>query len=132
MRADVNAIRADDRGVTTVELAFTLPSVLLVIIGIVQLSTIMFAKAGLQQAIESGARYATMYPSPSDSQIIAKVSSNRYGLDSSRITGPTVSHGTSNGVNYVDLTMSYSVPVNFVFFQSGSLSLSQSQRAYQP
>lgn len=122
----------DRRGASTVELAFTLPFILAVIIGILQLSTIFFANAGLKQAVESGARYATIYPSPSDSQIIAKVNASRYGLDSSRITGPSISHGTSNGVNYVDLSMSYAVPMNFVFFQAGSLTLSHSQRAYQP
>ena len=126
------SLRADRRGNSTVELAFTLPLILTAIIGILQLSTMFFANAGLKQAVESGARYATLYPSPSDSQIIAKVHASRYGLDSARITGPSISHGTSNGVNYIDLSMSYAVPLNFVFFQAGSLTLSHSQRAYQP
>ena len=131
MRAG-SSLRADRRGNSTVELAFTLPLILTAIIGILQLSTMFFANAGLKQAVESGARYATLYPSPSDSQIIAKVHASRYGLDSTRITGPSISHGTSNGVNYIDLSMSYAVPLNFVFFQAGSLTLSHSQRAYQP
>ena len=123
---------ADRNGTTAVEVALSLPVLLTAIIGILQLSTMFFANAGLHQAVESGARYATLYPSPSDSQIIAKVHASRYGLDASRITGPSVTHGTSNGVKYVDLSMSYSVPVNFVFFQAGSLTLTKSQRAYQP
>jgi Flp pilus assembly protein TadG len=125
-------IATDRRGATAVEFALSVPVLLTLIIGILQLGTLFFANAGLQQAIESGARYASLYPNPTDTQIIAKVNNNRYGLDSTRITGPSLSHGTSNGVNYVDLTMSYSVPLNFVFFQVGSINLSQSQRAYQP
>lgn len=125
-------IGADRHGATAVEFALCIPVLLTVILGILQLSTMFFAHAGLQQAVQSGARYATIYPVPTDSQIIAKVNGNRYGLDPARITGPTLSHGTSNGVNYVDLTMSYSVPLNVAFVQAGSLTLSQSQRAYRP
>jgi Flp pilus assembly protein TadG len=128
----MRGLRSDRRGASAVEFAFAIPVLLMAIIGILQVSTMFFANAGLQQAVESGARYATIYPSPSDSQIIAKVNSNRYGLDSSRVTGPTVSHGTSNGVNYVDVSMSYSVPVNFAFVPATSFTITKSQRAYQP
>jgi Flp pilus assembly protein TadG len=128
----LRSIGVDRRGATAVEFALCIPLLLTAILGILQLGTMFFAHAGLQQAVESGARYATIYPRPTDAQIIAKVNSNRYGLDTTRITGPTVSHGTSNGVDYVDLTMSYSAPLSLVFVQAGSITLSRSQRAYQP
>ena len=128
----LHAIGADRRGATAVEFAFCIPVLLTVILGILLLETMFFANAGLQQAVQSGARYATIYPTPTDSQIIAKVNGNRYGLDPARITGPTIVHGTNNGVRYIDVTISYAVPMNFAFVQAGSLTLSQSQRAYQP
>jgi Flp pilus assembly protein TadG len=132
MRMRRQAIATDIAGATAVELAMCLPLLLMMIIGVLQLATMFFANAGLQQAVESGARYATIYPSPTDSQIVAKVNASRYGLDSSRVTGPSITHGTSNGVKYIDLSMSYAVPLNFVFFQTGSLTLSHSRRTYQP
>lgn len=132
MTGVLHSIGADRRGATAVEFALCIPVLLTAIVGIVQLNMMFFAHAGLQQAVQSGARYATIYPSPTDSQIIAKVNGSRYGLDAARITGPTISHGTINGVKYVDLTMSYALPLNFAFVEAGSLTLSQSQRAYQP
>jgi hypothetical protein len=88
------------------------------------------ANAGLRHAVGEGARLSTISPLPSDTAIIARVTAKRFGLQSSRITGPTISHGTENGVNYTEVTMSYSVPLNFVFFSSAPLTLTETRRAF--
>jgi hypothetical protein len=90
------------------------------------------ANAGLQQAVEEGARYATIYPNPSDTAIATHVTDSKFGLQSANIIGPSVSHGTTSGVNYVDVTMSYTVPLNFVLFETAPVVLSHTRRAYQP
>ena len=115
-----------------VEFAFAAPVLLAMIIVILQIGTMFFANAGLKQAVESGARYATLYPNPTDAQIIAKVSSSRYGLIASRITGPSVNHGTTGGARYVEVTMAYAVPLNLLFFETSPVTLSHTRRAYQP
>lgn len=125
-------IRSDERGASATEFALAVPILLILIIGILQLGILFFANAGLRQAVEEGARYATIYPSPSDSAITAKVTGSRFGLDSAYITGPTVTHGTSSGVKYVDVTMSYAVPLDFVLFEASPVTLTHSRRAYQP
>ena len=130
--ARLRRISRDEHGASVVEFAFAAPVVLAMIMGILQIGTMFFANAGLKQAVESGARYATLYPNPTDVQIIAKVSSNRYGLIASRITGPSVSHGTTGGAKYVEVTMAYAVPLDFVFFQTDPITLSHTRRAYQP
>lgn len=122
----------DEQGASAVEFAVAIPVLAILIVGILQLGILFFANAGLQQAVESGARFATISPSPSDSAITAKVTSSRFGLDASRVTGPTISHGTTNGVDWVDVTMSYAVPLNMVFFQLGPITLTHTRRAYQP
>ncbi len=125
-------IAQDQRAVAAVEFAMAAPLLIAMMLGILQMSMMFFANAGLQQAVEAGARYATIYPSPSDAQIIAKVSARQFGLDASRITGPSVSHGTANGVKYVEVTMAYAMPSTFVFFQTSPLTLTHTRRAYQP
>lgn len=122
----------DRRGASAIEFALAVPVLITLIIGILQLGILFAANAGLQQAVEEGARYATIYPSPSDSAITARVTDSKFGLDSSHITGPTVSHGTSDGVGYVDVSMSYAVPLNFVFFETSPVTLNHTRRAYQP
>ena len=123
----------DRRGASAVEFALTIPVLLTMIIGILQLGMLFQAKAGLQQAVESGARYATIYPNPSDTAITAKISASRFGLKSAYITGPTLTHGTTaDGVKYVDVSMSYAFPVNLIMFRMEAVTLSHSRRAYQP
>lgn len=120
------------KGAAAVDFAFAAPIALTMMIGILQLGTLFQANAGLKQAVESGARFATLYPNPSDSAIIAKASASQYGLVSSRITGPSIVHGTTGGAKYIELTMSYAVPINFIFFQTSAVTLSHTRRAYQP
>jgi Flp pilus assembly protein TadG len=122
----------NERGASAVEFAIAVPVLLVLIIGIIQLGILFMANAGLQQAVEEGARFATIFPNPDDSAIIARVNEKRFGLDAANVTGPSVTHGTSNGVTYVDVTMSYSAPLNFVFFETDPVTLSHTRRAYQP
>jgi hypothetical protein len=89
------------------------------------------ARAGLGQAVEAGARYATIYPRPSDSQITTQITANEYGMATSGITGPSYAHGTANGSPYVDITMGYSKSFNFGFFKTGAITFSYTRRAYQ-
>lgn len=122
----------DQRGAAAVEFVIAIPVVLMMIFGIMQISMILYARAGLQEAVEAGARYATIYPSPSDAQIIAKVNATRFGLDATRLSGPNIAHGTTSGVNYVDVSMTYSAPLNFIFFRGPTVTLNKTRRAYQP
>ncbi|HKR18462.1 TadE family protein [Rhizorhapis sp.] len=122
----------NEKGASAVEFVLAFPVLMIFIIGILQLGVLFSANAGLRQAVEEGARYATIFPSPTDTQITTRVSDRQFGLVASRITGPTVAHGTSNGVNFVDVSMSYSVPLDFVLFTTAPVTLSYTRRAYQP
>lgn len=132
MKRMYQRIGRDQRGASAVEFALTIPVLLTMIIGILQLGMLFQAKAGLQQAVETGARFATTYPNPSDAAIKAKISASKFGLHSAYITGPTVTHGTINSVKYVDVSMSYTFPVNVVMFHMNPVALSHTRRAYQP
>ena len=126
-------LRRDARGVAAMEFGLVAPGLVLMIVGIAQLGILFMANAGLQQAVEEGARYATIYPSPDSSAIIARVNDKQFGLDAANVTGPSVTPGTtSDGINYVDVTMIYSAPMNFVFFETDPVTLSHTRRAYQP
>lgn len=121
---------SDRRGASAVEFALAAPVLLIMIIGMAQMGILFQANAGLQHALGEAARFATINPTPSDTALIAKANAKRFGLISSRITGPSVAHGTNSGAAYVDLTMSYSVPLNFVLFTGPSVTLSATRRAY--
>lgn len=127
----VKKLTANARGATAVEFALSAGILVLMLVGLAQVGLLFMANAGLRHAVGEGARLSTIYPTPSDTTIRAKVASTRFGVNPTYITaGPTVTHGTENGASYTQVTMTYSVPLNFVFFQIPGVTLTETRRAF--
>ena len=77
-----------------------------------------------------GARLASLYPRPSNEQIIAKVTDKRFGLDPAHIVGPNIVDGSLDGASYAEITMRYEAPMNFLFFDVGPIPLTKTRRVY--
>jgi len=131
MRSAIKGVLRASTGSAAVEFAMVAPVVLALVMGIIQLGMLFYANAGLHQAVEVGARYATIYPRPSDKAIAALVLNSGYGMQGDRIERPTLSRGTVGGTAYVDIRMGYSMPLNFIFFDVGPVKLEHTRRAYQ-
>ncbi len=130
MRKLAHKLRDSEGGAAAIEFALILPALVMMIVGVAQLGILFMANAGLRNAVAEGARYATIYPRPSDTQIKQRITDSRFGLDQARVVAPTITHGVSAGTNYADITMSYSVPMNFVFFTLPPVTLTESRRAF--
>lgn len=124
-------LRRDTAGSPSVDFALTMPALIVMVMGVMQLGIAFLANAGLRNAIEAGARYSTVYPYPTDEQIRTKVRSSAFGMDSTQLTTPTVSRGSNNGKNYVDVSATYPIRMNFIFFATPAFNLSYTRRAYQ-
>jgi Flp pilus assembly protein TadG len=120
----------NDCGAAAIEFVLALPPFLILLMGAIQLGVIACARTGLQHAVDEGARYASIYPTPTDAQITAKVNSREFGLDPAYTIDPTITHGTQYGVPYTEITMTYSRPLNFIVFQTPALSISYTRRSY--
>lgn len=131
MMKRISLLRREEAGAATVEFAITALIMLGLTIAIIQIGIVWLASAGLRQGVESGARYATIYPTPTEAQIKSKVLSSAYGLDPSHITGPTVTYGTANGQTTAMITMGYQISVDLILIQPQVFTLSQSRTAYQ-
>lgn len=125
-------LRRSSRGSTIIEFAFAAPVIFALIFGFIQFGIMFLANSGLQRAVDEGARHATIFPTPSDAEILAKVSDAKFGLKPERITGPTLTSGTDGSFNYVELTMSYAQPMDFVLFEGPTVNLTRTRRAYLP
>ncbi|MFN3620596.1 TadE/TadG family type IV pilus assembly protein [Sphingorhabdus sp.] len=121
----------DIQGATAVEFAVVAPIVFTLIFGIFQVGILFYANAGLQQGINEGARYATIFPTPTDNQIRTRILQTTFGLQSNFIEGPTVTRGVSDGVAYVDVSMTYRAPIGFAFASVPPVTLKASRRAFQ-
>lgn len=126
----IRLLARSQRGGSAVEFGLALPPFLILLMGAVQLGIVAMARTGLQHGVDEGARYATIYPTPSDAQIVARVKSKSVGLDPAYATEPTIVHGVQDGVPYAEITMSYSRPLDFLVFQTPPVSVSYTRRAY--
>lgn len=141
----------DKSGISAAEFALLAPTFIAMIIGIGQFGILFQAQAGLRHTVQEGARYATTWvpngpgtpQRPTDAQIIAQMATSRYGLDPAYITGPTITchyevagappvlcPAPSGSTTYLDITMSYAVPLNFVFYRPPPVTLTETRRVY--
>lgn len=121
----------DRRGGAAIEFAWTLPLLLLFVVGIAQLGVLFFANADLRNAVAAGSRVASVYPRPDDAAIVERINAQVAGLDRARVDGPRIVRGTdSNGNDYADISMSYAVPLDFIFFEAGPVTLTETRRVF--
>ena len=123
-------LREDSRGVGAVEFALLAPLFLALIFAVVQLGLVFFANAGLKNAVSEGARLASIYPRPTNSQIAARISSTKFGLDPAHLSPPTIVDGIVDGARYADITMTYNAPLDFIFYQPPPIRLVQTRRVF--
>lgn len=123
-------LKHEDKGAAALEFALVAPALILFIVGIAQFGVLFMANNGLRNAVGEGARYATIYPRPTNAQISQRLTDGRFGLKPSRITGPTYTPGISGGADYIDITMSYTVTPDFIFFTLPPLTLTETRRAF--
>jgi len=123
------SIRRCQRGSAALQFALAAPVIVMFISAIAQLGVLFAAGAGMQQALGEGARAATLYPRPTDDAISAKITNAKFGLSPGSLTS-SLSHGTSNGLPYLDMQLNYTTRLSFVFFQGPSVTLTRSRRAY--
>src|SRR5690349_6477307 len=119
-------IKSDENGAAVVEMAFALPIILTMVYGIFQLGVIFAANAGMQHALGEGARYATLYPAPSDTQIVTKMNSKLFGTK----VGQFAVADPTGPANYKDLQVTYTVTPNFLFFKLPAITLVRTKRVY--
>jgi Flp pilus assembly protein TadG len=120
---------ADRRGATMLEFALVVPVLLAMLLGIVMLGMVFLAQAGLRSAVEDAARYATIWPRPSQTAIEARIAARRFGMDPANIVAPTITFNTSSSPNYVTISMGYNLTINYLL-GSKTISLTETRRAY--
>ena len=77
-----------------------------------------------------GARYATLYPKPSDASIKTKISDTVYGIGPGSFTIPTPASGVADGANYLDLKVTYTQQTDLLLLRGPTISVSRSKRVW--
>lgn len=114
-------------GSAVIEFALGVPVLLLMVFGMFQLGIVLQANAGVQHALGEAARYATIYPTPSDAQLQARITSKKFGTGSGTWSTPTISSDATAGTKTI--TVTYTQPLDWVFFNS-TVTLNKSKVIY--
>lgn len=130
-RRRLKSLGLDEAGSPAVEFALTFPALVLLVVGVIQFGMAVQAYAGIRNAVEVGARFATVYPYPSTTAIQTKVTANAFGVDPALLGTPTVTPCTTAGSNCVDVTLTYPVALNLGLYTTPSYTMSYTRRAYQ-
>jgi Flp pilus assembly protein TadG len=110
-----------------IEFAIAVPVLVLMMWGIFQVGMVFQANAGMQNALGEAARYATIFPTPSDTAIQAKITGHKFGLRGTWAT-PTIATNTTTKSKLI--TVSYSQPLDFLMFPGPTVTLTKSKRVY--
>ncbi len=124
----VRKLGADRSGSAAIEFAVAVPVLVSLIWGIFQIAILYRANAGMQHALGEAARYATLYPTPSDEQFQEKVTDGKFGLDNGTWGTPTIDTDTVAETKLI--TVTYSQPTDFLFFQGPTVSLTREKLVY--
>ena len=123
------------RGAAVIEIAIALPVLVTFIYGIFQIGILYQANAGMQHALGEGARFATLCQPvtngcnvAADSAIKAKMSAAVFGTKPGTFT--VANPSTVN--REMTLTVTYSQPMNFLFFPGPTVNLTRTKKVYLP
>jgi Flp pilus assembly protein TadG len=130
MRRCFSLLRRDARGIAAVEFGLLVPIFLAMVIGATQVGVLFFAHAGLRNAVGEAARYATIWPRPTDAQIKAYLQTRKFGLVAANLGTPTITTGTDSSATYLNITLTYNVPLNFIFYRPPAVTLTETRRVY--
>jgi Flp pilus assembly protein TadG len=134
----VRRLRRDQDGVATVEMAFALPILIVMIWMFVQLAQVYRALAGIQQALGQGARYATLCLNPSatgcttptSAAVKTTITNGVFGIGPGTFTVDDPVSGTSGTSHYFDLKVSYSQPTSLLLLPGPTISVSRAKRVW--
>lgn len=124
-------LRRDNKGIGAVEFALVAPVLISFVIGISQMGKLFFASADMKNAMAHGARAASVWPVPDDAVIEAAVNdriARTSGLAKANVE--IERDQDDNGNDYVEIEMTYQVPLEFIFFDVGPITLSDSRRVF--
>lgn len=122
----------DRRGAGSIEAGIAIPAFILLCFAIIQFGAALWAQASLANAVGRAARYAIIYPTPSDAQIRSFARNAQLGLDPDKLAAVNVTRGTDAGRPYAEIEIRYVASVDLAFFEIPGITLSESRRAYLP
>ncbi|HET9810978.1 MAG TPA: TadE/TadG family type IV pilus assembly protein [Sphingomicrobium sp.] len=124
----IRCLTGDRKGSAAIEFAVALPVLISMVWGMFQIGLIFQANAGMRHALGEAARYATIFPTPSDTQIQSMITSHKFGLGNGEWDDPVITDDTTAKTKTIDV--SYQQQLDFLFFDGPTVTLTASKVIY--
>ena len=121
-------LRSNSEGAAAIEFAVAVPVLTVMIWGMFQVGLIFQANAGMPHALGEAARYATIFPTPSDTDLQTRITAKKFGLGNGTWGTPTIVTDTAAGTKTI--TVSYSQPTDFLLFAGPTVTMTKSKVVY--
>ncbi len=129
-----NGVLSDQGGAAVIEMAFALPTLIVLMWMIVQLGLVFRAMSGIQHGLGEGARLATIYSNKTTTvrktEIKAKITDAVYGIGPGSFAIADPLGGTQDGANYLDLQVTYTQPTDMLLFPGPTINVTRSKRVW--
>lgn len=122
----VDRILREEKGAAAIEMALVLPVFVMMLWMVIQMGLVFRAVAGMQHALGQGARMATIFPTPTEDDIVNEITGSVYGIGPGtfNIADPV------NGNGFVDLSVTYTQGTDLLFLPGPDVSLTRNKRVY--
>jgi hypothetical protein len=82
--------------------------------------------------VAEAAREATLWPRRSETELGARLTERRFGINPQYMSEPVITYGTDGVQDFVDIQASYTVNMNFGVFTIPGVTLNETRRAWLP
>ena len=128
----IHRLRANSEGSAAIEFAVAVPALVMMIWGMFQIGLVFQANSGMQHALGEAARYATIYPTPSDTQLQSRITATKFGLGNGTWDSPQIDNtniAPADG-GYKVISVTYHQPMDFLLFDGPTVNLTKTKRVY--
>lgn len=123
----------DTRASSTVDFAFALPVLLTIMLGTLQLGQYFQVSGTLRHALGEGVRYAKVYPSATQGEVLAEIRDELPAVDQSKIKALVFVRGTSSdGIGWGAARIQYSLEPMIPLIPVPPITITETSISYLP
>lgn len=121
----------DKTGSTTVDFAFALPVLVLLMVATLQAGQILHARGSLRHAVGEAVRLAKVDPDATQTEVLALVRAQLPSLKANRLSNLSFQRGTANGAQTATVTASYTTEADYPVI-SFPVTITETKTVYLP
>ena len=125
-------LRRSTHASSTVDFAFALPVLMIIMLGTLQLGVYMHVSGSLRHALGEGIRYAKVYPSATADDVKNEIKSELPAIDPDNITALVFIRGTSGSIDYGAAGIRYRLEPIIPLIPVPAITITETSVAYLP